>query len=46
MKHHPYNLYESNKNDLLAMKLLFPLDTDEKNQISNMKKRLDQILDK
>jgi len=46
MNHHPYNLYEPHKNDLLVMKLLFPLDNNEKNQIGNMKKRLDQILDK
>jgi hypothetical protein len=46
MNHHPFNLYEPHKNDLLVMKLLFPLDINEKNQIGNMKKRLDQILDK
>jgi hypothetical protein len=46
MNHHPYYLYESQKNEDLVMKVLLPLDRVERQQMSNLRRRLDEILDR
>lgn len=46
MNHHPYYLYESQKNEDLVIKVLLPLDRVERQEMSSLRRRLDEILDR
>lgn len=44
MNHHPFNLYDPQRNEGLVMSLLFPMDKAEKQQMGNLARRLDEVL--
>jgi hypothetical protein len=46
MNHHSYYVYEHQKNEGVVMNVLFPLDGAEKVQMGNLRRRLDEVLNK